>query len=246
MRRFVLWTLISCCVLSTASADDDRVPAEPSTETDSAVFAPYEAAAVKRWETTIAALERLDVEQSHPEEAILFVGSSSIRLWETLAQDMHPYPTIRRGYGGAKFSDLAVFAERLIQPHRYGALVLFVANDVSGGDDDRTPEEVTELLEYVIGVSRRHQPEAPVFVLEITPTERRWDVWPQIRDVNSAMRQLCLTTPHTYFVPTADYFLDPQKQPRPELFREDKLHLTHDGYKVWTKLLKRRFEEVLQ
>ena len=66
----------------------------------------------KAWEKDIAAFEKLDRENRDPENAILFTGSSSIRLWETMAEDMKPWPTIRRGYGGAKFHDLAIYAER--------------------------------------------------------------------------------------------------------------------------------------
>ncbi|QEG38293.1 GDSL-type esterase/lipase family protein [Roseimaritima ulvae] len=245
MRSLLLTVCLLSVLLPAAEAQD--APATTAADTSQKpVYAAYEAAASKRWESAIAALEKLDQQQTHPDDAVLFVGSSSIRLWDTLAEDMWPYDTIRRGYGGARYSDLAVFAKRLIEPHKYRALVLFVANDVTGGDQDRTPEEVAELLRYVIHVSRAHQPDAPVFVLEVTPTASRWKVWPEIREVNAAMRDVCLTEPNTYLVPTAEYFLDEENQPIEKLFRSDRLHLTHDGYKIWTEILKRRFEEVLQ
>lgn len=245
MRLLILSTLLCFASLPTAHAQDAAATAVADAP-QAAVYAPYEAAAMERWEADIAALEQLDQQQTHPDDAVLFVGSSSIRLWETMAEDMWPYDTIRRGYGGAKFSDVAVFAKRLIEPHQYRALVLFAANDVTGGEQDLTAQQVADLLRHVIHVSRAHQPDAPVFVLEVTPTESRWKVWPEIRQVNAAMRDVCLTEPNTYLIPTAEYFLDEQNQPISKLFRSDRLHLTHEGYQVWSELLKRRFKEILQ
>jgi len=63
-----------------------------------------------------------------------------------LDNDMAPYSVIQRGYGGAKLSDFAVYADRIFAPHKCSALVMFVANDIYGGDDDKTPEEVKKLF----------------------------------------------------------------------------------------------------
>jgi glycerophosphoryl diester phosphodiesterase len=67
--------------------------------------------AVQAWETDIQKFEQLDKSVTYSEDAILFAGSSSIRLWSTLEKDMAPYPVIQRGYGGAKLSDFAFLNE---------------------------------------------------------------------------------------------------------------------------------------
>lgn len=221
---------------------------EPPTSAEQASdpTAPYRAAAVERWETAIREFEALDQREKDPEDAVLFVGSSSIRMWESIAEDMEPYATIRRGYGGAKFSDLAVFAERLIHPHEYRALVLFVANDVTGSPDDLTTEEVERLVRHILSIVRNQKPDVPVLLVEITPTPSRFAAWPQIRQVNAMMRELALTEPHTYFIPTAEQYLDAEKQPRPELFIGDRLHQNRQGYELWAKLIKRRLDDVLE
>ncbi len=198
------------------------------------------AKATEKWEKDIEALELLDTKESDPDGAVLLIGSSSIRLWTTCSEDLSPYPTIRRGYGGAKYSDLAVFAERLIQPHQFRALVVFVANDISGKEDDATVEQIQQWVTHIVNVARRHQPNSPVFIMEITPTESRWKVWDRIRLANAMLRELALTTPNTIFVPTAEYFLTKEGMPRTELFRADKLHLNDQGYALWTEILKSR------
>ena len=97
---------------------------------------------VKSWENDIKNFEQLDNTEKYQDDAILFAGSSSIRLWTTLEKDMAPYHVIQRGYGGAKLSDFAVYARRIFDPHPCKAIVIFVANDITGTEQDKTPEEV--------------------------------------------------------------------------------------------------------
>ena len=204
----------------------------------------YRDAAVKKWEKEILKLEQRDQQQPDPENALLFIGSSSIRRWDSIASDMKPYPVIQRGYGGAKFSDVAIYAERLITPHKYRGLVIFVGNDVQGKESDKTPEEFEKLVRYVVNVSLRHQPKRPVFLIEITPTAKRFAAWPTIRKANARLREVALSTPHTYFVATASHYLTAEGNPKDELFVDDKLHLNAAGYRLWASLIRRRLEDV--
>ncbi|MCK4683706.1 MAG: hypothetical protein KAT44_02010, partial [Pirellulales bacterium] len=89
------------------------------TDSDGAIdfLSQYWDEAVKRWSHDIEVLEQKDIDQRDPKDAILFIGSSSIRRWESIETDMAPYQVVQRGYGGAKYSDLAVFSKRLIHPH---------------------------------------------------------------------------------------------------------------------------------
>ena len=205
----------------------------------------YRADSTKRWEKDIANFESLDQTESHPDDAILFVGSSSIRLWETLARDMAPHPVIQRGYGGAKFSDLAVFAKRIIHPHDFRAVVIFVANDIVGKATDLTPEEVALLYKDVVKTVRTKNAEAPVFLIAITPTKSRWAAWPQIKKANAAMQGICQAEHKVHFIPTEKQFLNSEGTPKTELFRDDQLHLNADGYALWTKIVRAKLDPKL-
>ncbi len=205
----------------------------------------YRAAAVGRWERGIATLEAKDKIETHPDNSILFVGSSSIRRWEDIAADMEPYHPIQRGYGGAKWSDVAIFAERLISPHTFRAVVFFVGNDISGRTTDKLPEEVAGLFAYVVGKVREHDEQAPVFYVAVTPTPSRFVAWPEIRAANTAVRAVCERKDNTYFIGTESIFLDAAGKPRPELFLEDKLHLNRDGYVRWAAAIKSHLDTVL-
>ena len=200
---------------------------------------------VTKWEPDIAKFEALDKTETYPDDAILFAGSSSIRLWSSLAADMAPYSVIQRGYGGSKLSDYSVYADRIFSPHKCSALVLFVANDITGSNSDKSPEEVKKLFRYIHNKFRKYNPGAPVFYIEITPTWRRWQAWPEIKSCNETIKRWCESKPNTFYIETASAFLDRDGKPRQEYFRADSLHLNSDGYKVWNKIIKGEVEAVL-
>jgi hypothetical protein len=197
------------------------------------------------WENDIQQFEQLDLSISYPENALLFAGSSSIRLWTTLGKDMAPYPVIQRGYGGAKLSDFVVYADRIFRSHPCKAIVIFIANDITGSDQDMSPEKVAGLFRYLLKTIRKTHPETPVFWIPVTPTESRWKVWPLIMKSNSVIKDICDRRKNTYFIRTDFAFLNENGQPRNELFRDDKLHLNEKGYAVWTEIIKKEIMKIV-
>jgi len=230
-----LW--LALCVLT-------PIPNQASATTQDPV-AEYRAAAIARWEEEIQALEKLDRETPDPERAVLFLGSSSIRRWDTIAQDMAPYPVIQRGYGGAKFSDLAVFIDRLVRPHNFQAAVVFVGNDITGNKDDKSVEEVLRLIKIIIAKIGEHKDSAPIFLIAVTPTSSRFAAWEKIKQLNSAMDDYCQKTPGVHFIDTVDRYLDKQGKPIDSYFVADKLHQNQAGYQVWSEIIKSSLGQVL-
>lgn len=200
---------------------------------------------VKEWESEIEKFEQLDIAKSYPSDAILFAGSSSIRLWSTMNRDMLPYNVIQRGYGGAKLSDFAVYADRIIHPHTCQAIVIFIANDIAGNDNDKSPLEVSQLFKKTLNIIRRKFRSTPVFWISITPTHARWHVWPEIKEANEMIRDICQSRQYTYYIDTEKYFLTPSGLPNSDLFEEDRLHLNSEGYSVWAGVIKNELNKVL-
>ncbi|MCA9265629.1 MAG: hypothetical protein KDA60_17330, partial [Planctomycetales bacterium] len=116
----------------------------------------FRPSAIARWEQAMVDFDQKNDAETHPDDSILFVGSSSIVRWDHISTDVVPYHAIQRGFGGSRWSDVAVYAERLIKPHKFRAVVFFVANDITGGDNDRTPAEVLALFAHVRDVVRVH------------------------------------------------------------------------------------------
>jgi hypothetical protein len=200
---------------------------------------------VQKWEPDIQKFEELDRTTSYPDDAILFAGSSSIRLWKTLAEDMKPFSVIHRGYGGSKLSDFVYYADRIFSPHKCSALVMFIANDISGNEQDKAPREVRKMFLQLLKVFRSSHPETPFFWIEITPTSSRWKVWPQIAEVNDLIEKECQKRENTYFISTRHAFLNEKGEPRDELFIEDKLHLNSEGYALWNSIIRKELEKIL-
>lgn len=180
-----------------------------------------------------------------PDNALLFLGSSSIRLWETLAQDMAPYPVIQRGYGGAHLRDAIFFTDALLGDYQPAMIIGFIANDIKGDPQDESPAKVKRLFKFFLKQIRARHPETPFLWVEITPTKNRWAQWEEIKLVNQKIKAYCDKTPHLYFVETADAFLTQEGLPRTELFIEDQLHLNSQGYALWSSIIKKEIEQHL-
>ena len=202
--------------------------------------------ASKVWEKEIQQLEAKDKAETDPQNAILFIGSSSIRLWKNINTDMQPYPVIQRGYGGSKFSDNLFYVERLVRSHDFRALVMFFANDITGGTNDRTPEELVTIVKENIKKVRAIKPNKPILLIEITPTNSRWKVWTQAKEANELLKNLSQNMKNVHFIETAAAYLDAEGKPRGELFIGDQLHQNQKGYDIWSAIIKKRLDEILK
>ena len=207
---------------------------------------------IAKWEKDVAQLELLDRDQPKTKGSVLYYGSSSIRRWKTIADDMAPWPAIRRGYGGAKLPDTIHYAPRIVGPHiglanpnRCRAVVLFVANDITGKDTDATPEEVANRFTRLHNLIRQQDPTVPVFWIEVTPTEKRWAQWPKIAEATKLIGQIIDTDKNTHLIATAGAYLGADGQPRAEFFVEDRLHLSESGYQLWAGLIKAKLHAEL-
>ncbi len=167
----------------------------------------------------------LDQTQEYPDNAILFIGSSSIRLWNTLEEDMKPFSVIKRGYGGAHFRDIIFYTDRILANHQPEIIVIFVANDIKGVPEDESPKKVLRLIKYFIKQVRGKHPSIPLVFVEITPTPSRWKHWNAIEKVNRLVEELCARKEGLYFVSTASAFLAEDNKPNDSLFIPDRLHL---------------------
>jgi hypothetical protein len=192
---------------------------------------------VKKWEGEVTGLEALPVSESN--NTILFIGSSSVRLWDSVSTDMLPYQAIARGYGGAKLSDFVYYTNRIVSPHQAGAIALFIANDITGDEvNDISPEEVLSLFRLTVRQIRKSHPDVPVFWIEVTPTPSRWKSWPQISKANKLISEYCEKKENIIFLQTSHKFLNDKGLPDTSLFLSDMLHLNREGYQLWSECIK--------
>ena len=203
-----------------------------------------------QFEQEVSLLESLDLEEKAGEKDLLFIGSSSIRLWDNIQVDMYPYSSVKRGYGGAHFYDLIHFSERLVKNHYPKAILIFVANDITGSNDfinlvgDISPNEVKKLFRYNYISIRRIHKHIPIFLIETTPTPKRWKVWNKILQANKKLERFCKQETNLYFISTRDKFIGDDGLLIQSLFLNDELHLNVDGYKLWSSVIKSKLIEL--
>jgi lysophospholipase L1-like esterase len=198
-----------------------------------------------KWEAEMAAFDKLNQTEKYSDNSLLFVGSSSIRLWSTIKEEMAPYPIIQRGFGGSDSPAVAQYAERIVYPHQFRAVVIFIANDITGSPNDLSPKESAATFRKIVKTIRAKYRKQPVFLIEITPSQSRWKKWPLIKENNALLKALCHKQKNLYFIETAQSFLNEKGEPRNELFRDDHLHLNREGYKIWGALIKAEIDKVL-
>ena len=204
----------------------------------------------KQFEEEISLLESLDFEEKAGEKDILFIGSSSIRLWDNIKVDMYPYSSVKRGYGGAHFYDLIHFSERLVKNHSPKAILIFVANDITGSNystnsvGDLSPKEVKKLFRYNYKLIRSIHKHIPIFLIETTPTPKRWKVWNKILQANKKLESYCKQEENLFYISTRDKFIGGDGLPIKSFFLADELHLNTDGYKLWSSIIKSKLIEI--
>lgn len=204
-----------------------------------------QSAEILKWEDEIRMLEQLDEQETASSNFLLFTGSSSIRLWHDIQEDMAPWQVVRRGYGGARLTDFVHYARRIVFVHEPRAIVIFIANDITGDSSDLTPERVGDYVQQAIDTIRLQFAQMSVFWIAVTPTIARWQVWPTIKQANQQIRQVCERNKGIYFIDTEHAFLTEDGQPKSECFQSDGLHLNDFGYSVWADLIKDRLGEIL-
>lgn len=189
----------------------------------------------KIWEAEIGRFAEIDRKQTPPEGAILFVGSSSIRMWETLRRDFPRFKVINRGFGGAQFEDVNHFADRIVAPYKPKKIVLYAGeNDI---DAKQTAENVLEDFKIFIAFRDKNLPGTPVVFISLKPSILRWAMWPEMKRANELIKAEAKKHRKVEFVDLASKMLGADGLPLPDIYLEDKLHLNSKGYEIWRENL---------
>ncbi len=188
------------------------------------------------WHQDIADLIAGDAAHPPPQRAVLFVGSSSIRLWTTLAKDFPGVPTVNRGFGGSAIADSTYYVDRIVVPYHPKLIVMYAGdNDIAEG---RTSAQVIDDFKAFVARVRRDLPDAAIAYVSIKPSVARAAMWPQMRAANEGIARWAPTMKDVTFVDVAPKMVDAQGGPRADLLREDGLHMRPAGYAIWTDALK--------
>lgn len=189
----------------------------------------------QHWQADIDALVAGDSAQPPPQRGVLFVGSSSIRMWTTLATDFPGVPGINRGFGGSVIADSTHYVDRIAIPYRPKVIVMYAGdNDIAEGD---TPRQVLDEFKAFVARVRHGLPDVAITYISIKPSIARFAMWPRMREANRLISEWSRTQSRVAFVDVASKMLDAHGKPRARLFREDGLHMNASGYAIWVQAL---------
>jgi len=193
------------------------------------------------WEKAIRAFENKERKQAAPKGAVVFAGSSTIRFWGGLVQDMAPLPTVQRGFGGAKVNDVTHYMDRLITPHDPAMVVLYIgSNDLLdfGGNRPKSVQEMQQLYDILLTRLHDRLPDAVIVVLATFPSPLNARRAAQIEAVNEYVRETAERTSWLEVVDGNDALKTPGGDPDRSLFRFDRVHLNKKGYRRWAQILR--------
>jgi lysophospholipase L1-like esterase len=186
------------------------------------------------WEKTIQAFEEHVRLQPPQPGSVLFLGSSTIRLWNT-AKAFPELNTINRGFGGSQIADSVKFADRIVVPCKPRLVVFYAGdNDIAGG---KSPERVLSDFKALVEKIQAALPETRIAFISIKPSPSRWKFIEAQRKANSLVEEFARTKPRLSYIDVVEPMLNEEGQPRPELFQKDMLHLNDEGYRVWQGLV---------
>lgn len=188
-----------------------------------------------RWKDDIQKFIDADKQNPPPQNAVLFVGSSSIRMWDT-KKSFPDISTVNRGFGGSFVIDSLYYADRIILPYKPKTIVFYAGdNDIAC---NKSPEMVAADFQSLFYKIRQTLPETRIIYISIKPSVSRWNYWPQMAEANKLIANFCKQQQNTYFVDVAKVLLNSEGKPRTDVLKDDGLHLNEKGYELWTSLVR--------
>ena len=187
-----------------------------------------------RFTKEINSFTEWDQKNSFPADAILFAGSSSIRLWKTHTA-FPELPIINRGFGGAHISDMLHYYQETIKVYSPRVIVFYCGdNDIAAGKS--VSQVLADYIEFITKI-KTDFPAILLIYLPIKPSISRWDKWPEMDELNQQIKRFNTSDSNLFYVDTATPMLVNGEKPGPELFLDDGLHLNQTGYALWAAVL---------
>ncbi len=167
---------------------------------------------------------------------IVFVGSSSIRKWKSLEHDMKGLTVLNRGFGGSTVPEAIFYANTLFFKHKPKKIIFY------SGDNDvailkTSVNKIIGSYIYLYELLSQKMPNTDIFILSIKPSPGRWKFWPQMKEVNIALKDFCNKNTNCEFIDVSSDLIDTNGILKEELFKNDRIHLNEKGYGIWTEII---------
>ncbi len=197
-----------------------------------------------RYESVIRRFELEDKERGIRKGQFVFVGSSSFRNWHHMERDMQPLSVINRGFGGSTMPEAVYYFKRIVLPYAPQAIVLYEGdNDITASF--LTPELTLQMFDLFVRMTERYLPDTPLFFVSVKPSPLRMKYFDKLLIINGKIRNYCGQNPNLHYIDITEEMYGPDGEPRKELFSRDLLHMNKEGYKLWTRIIKKVLMETI-
>jgi len=195
-----------------------------------------------RFDDAIEAFESVDRESMPSKGKVLFLGSSSIRRWDTAAA-FKGIDSINRGFGGSQTSDCIYFFDRIVTPYKPSVIVFYEGdNDIGAG---KTVEQVFDDFQTFYSMVRKELPDTKIVYIPIKPSIKRAQLWPLMDLVNQLVYARSQKSQYLYYADIATPMLATGMPPSKSLFADDGLHLSDEGNALWASVIRPVLEKAL-
>ena len=182
-----------------------------------------------RFDKEIDSLKQLPIPKA--ENLAVFTGSSSIRLWEGLADDCRQYTAVNTGFGGSQTSDLLYFLDELVLRHNAKKVFIYEGdNDINAG---KSPDSILRTTKEVVKRIHQAQPETHIYLISAKPSLARWHLKENYETYNVLLRTYCETEKNLTYIDVWSIMLDDKGALNEAIFKTDSLHLNRVGYQLW-------------
>lgn len=187
------------------------------------------------WQKEIDVFVEIDRRQTPPADAILFVGSSSIRKWDSLRRDFPRAIVVNRGFGGSHIEDVNFYFDQTVAPYNPSKIFFYAGeNDVTAG---KTPERVADDFKKFAALVAARTPRSKIYFISLKPSPARWNLRDKFQQTNALIKAEIARMKHAEFIDVWAAMLGAKGEPKAEIFIEDRLHLNQKGYDIWREVL---------
>ena len=189
-----------------------------------------------RYESQILAFEEQDFSSPPPTNAILLVGSSSIRFWSSATSELSPLTVIQRGFGGSVMNDVIYYFDRIVAKYNPRAIVLYEGdNDLAWG---LSPSTILSQFDTLTSMIKTELPSTRIYILSVKPSTARAHLWSLAKSVNAGFSDRAAVDNKIIHIDVDTYLLNTDESFRDDIFVSDQLHLNALGYEIWSDVIR--------
>lgn len=182
--------------------------------------------------------KQLDQENPPAKNAILLLGSSSFTKWTDVASYFPDKTIINRGFGGSRLTDLNDYANDLLNPYQPKQIIIYCGENDFADNSQLKADVVVDRFRTFYKKIRAKFPNIEVDYISIKYSPSRENLWPQMREANKKIAAFMKKQSRSKFIDITAVMQDKNGNVRKDLFVEDMLHMTPEGYRLWTSVMK--------